>query len=49
MNTCMMMYAYLCSGQSESILSYISFERENYVEDVSGFSFTKLLTDLEKY
>ena len=56
MNTCSMRYEYLhdeneylCNRQLESISSWISFERENYVEDVRGFRFVKFLTDRQKY
>ena len=37
MNTCMTSYEYLCNGQLESMSSWISFERENCVEDVRDF------------
>ena len=36
---------YLCNRQLESMSSWISFERENYVEDARGFRFAKFLID----
>ena len=49
MNTCSTRYEYLHDGQPESMSSWISFERENYVEDVHGFRFANFLTDRQKY
>ena len=43
------MYEYLHDGQPESTSSWISFERENYVEDVHDFRFANFLTDRQKY
>ena len=40
---------YMCNNVPESMSSWISFERENYVEDVRGFRFAKFLIDREKY
>ena len=37
------MYEYLHDEQLESMSSWISFERENYVEDVHGFRFANFL------
>ena len=48
MNTCSTRYEYLHDEQPESMSSWISFERENYVENVRGFRFAKFLIDCEK-
>ena len=45
MNTSTLRYEYLNDEEPESTSSWISFERENYVEDVCGFIFAKFLTD----
>ena len=49
MNTCLTRYEYLHDGQPKSKSSWISSERENYVEDVHGFRFANFLTDRQKY
>ena len=36
---------YMCNNVPESMSLWISFERENYVEDVRGFRFVKFLID----
>ena len=41
-------YKYLCDDELESMSSWISFERENYVENVRDFRFAKFLIDREK-
>ena len=43
------MYEYLNDEGPESTSSWISFERENYVEDVRDFRFVKFLTYCLKY
>ena len=48
-NICTMRDKYFCNDLLESMSSWISFERENYVEDVHGFRFTNFLTDRHKY
>ena len=49
MNTYMTWYEYLRDEQPESMLSWILFERENYVEDICDFRFAKFLTNRQKY
>ena len=44
-----MRYKYLYDDESESMSSWISFERENYVENVCDFIFAKKFTDCQKY
>ena len=44
----MTMYEYLHDGQPKSTSLWISFERENYIEDVNGFRFANFLTDRHK-
>ena len=39
---------YFCNDLSESMLSWISFERKNYVENVRDFRFAKFLIDHQK-
>ena len=39
MNTCMPRYEYLNDEEAESTSSWISFNRENYVENICGFRF----------
>ena len=38
-------YEYLNDEEPESTSSWISFERENYVENIRGFRFEKFLAD----
>ena len=38
-------YEYLNDEELESTSSWISFERENYAEDVCDFRFAKFITD----
>jgi len=47
-NTCTMRDKYFCNDLLESMSSWISFERENYVENVRGFRFAKFLINREK-
>ena len=49
MNACMPRNEYLNDKEPESTSSWISFERENYVENVRGFRFAKFLTYRQKY
>ena len=47
-NTYTMRDKYFCNDLLKSMSSWISFERENYVENVRGFRFAKFLIDCEK-
>ena len=48
-NTYTMRDKYFCNDLLESMSSWISFERENYVENVCDFRFAKKFTDCQKY
>ena len=48
MNTFSMRYEYLCNKQLKNMLSRVSFEKENCVENVHGFRFAKFITDRQK-